>query len=179
MSSTTTTTSTSSTTTPTIIPGGPTGALAGAQQGKINTATIPNYKNWTVVYPQYINSELTRDQGRRTPKDKSVKNPQLEEIAKCAGAVGLSAVLEPHKGYPSDFFQRGRVKIQMLNEQKQPFVSTITNKTELLLFLAEKINLVAPNRPENFNPLCMIPTLTQQPAVKKDKEDKKNKKKGK
>ncbi|EFA82862.1 signal recognition particle 19 kDa subunit [Heterostelium album PN500] len=140
----------------------------------VNTANIPNFKKWTIIYPHYINSELTKDEGRRTAKDKSVKNPGIEEIARCCGAAGLSAVIESTKGYPSDFFQRGRVRVQMLNDQGAPIIPTIKNKTELMLFIAEKIKLVNPNRPENFNPISLL--NLPQPAVKKDKEEKKKKK---
>eukprot|EP01133_Synstelium_polycarpum_P013662 gene13662-16089_t len=147
---------------------------------QVNTAQIPNFKKWLIVYPQHINSELTKDGGRKTPKALSVKNPSPQEIAIAAGALNLQAVLEAHKAYPKDFFLRGRVRIQL--ETDGVFIDyvnpEITSKTKLLLALAAKIKETTPVRPEAFNPLSMIATA-HQPAVKKEKEDKKKKKGGK
>ncbi|EGG23289.1 signal recognition particle 19 kDa subunit [Cavenderia fasciculata] len=155
------------------------------QQPKmVNTSTIPNYKKFTVVYPQYMNSSLKRDQGRKVPKDKGVKNPMLEEIAKAIAMLGLHPIIETSKGYPADFYQRGRIRLQIINFETQvPLVASISNKTQLLLKICEYINTNYPNRPEDFKPESMLMLNTPIVKPKEEKEIKKvvdnKKKKGK
>ncbi|KYR00955.1 signal recognition particle 19 kDa subunit [Tieghemostelium lacteum] len=137
-----------------------------------NTTAPPNTKKWTIVYPQYINSEVSRHDGRRTSKDQSVKNPQLEEIAKASVQLQLHTMIEKEKGYPSDYFLRGRVKIQMINDSGKPQNPDIPNKTILLIKLAEKIKENQPVRPDNFDPMRFLP-LVQAVSQKEPKAEKK------
>lgn len=53
-----------------------------------------NPKRWTVVWPAYINRALTVAQGRRLPKDTTVENPTLGEIAQCCKELGLPHIVE-------------------------------------------------------------------------------------
>jgi signal recognition particle subunit SEC65 len=51
---------------------------------------------WHTIYPCYINSEFTRDKGRRVSKAFTVNNPKAEEI--------ITALTEA--GYPAKFEQK-------------------------------------------------------------------------
>jgi len=78
-------------------------------------------KKWQTIYPAYLNSRLTADQGRRVPKAKAVENPTCEEIANILTFLKLSFVIEPEKSYPKDFSQKGRVKVLLKDQHGQLF----------------------------------------------------------
>eukprot|EP01132_Coremiostelium_polycephalum_P011328 gene11328-13869_t len=139
----------------------------------VNPSQLPNFSKWTIIYPRYLNSEYTKQQGRKTSKEHSVKNPSCEEIAKAASTFGLNTIIEANKGYPKEFFQRGRVRVLLINEStKLPINSDIPDKTKLLIKISEKIKATQPNRPENFNPLQLLPPV--QATSTKEKHEKKS-----
>lgn len=66
-----------------------------------------------VIYPAYLDRELTRSEGRRVPKDLAVKEPELDEIAKSVQQVGYDAVIERDKTYSRESWRtRGRVLVK-------------------------------------------------------------------
>ena len=52
-----------------------------------------------VIWPAYIDSELSRAEGRRVPKDLAVEEPTVEEIAKAVQQIGYDAIVERDKAY--------------------------------------------------------------------------------
>lgn len=46
-----------------------------------------------VIWPAYLDSELTRSAGRRVPADLAVPDPTVDEIAAAAQQVGYDAVI--------------------------------------------------------------------------------------
>jgi len=64
-----------------------------------------------VVYPSYLDSSLTRKQGRRIPASLSVPSPSIEEIFQAALKLGLNPVLEKDKAYPGQWWVKGRVLV--------------------------------------------------------------------
>lgn len=64
---------------------------------------------WHTIYPCYINSEFTRDKGRRVSKAFTVENPKAEEIINVLAEAGFPAKFEK-KQHPADFFVQERVK---------------------------------------------------------------------
>ncbi|MFC6726680.1 signal recognition particle subunit SRP19 [Halobium palmae] len=65
-----------------------------------------------VIYPAYIDADLTRRKGRRVPLDDAVEDPTVDEIAKAVQQVGYDAVVERDKTYSREWEQRGRVLVQ-------------------------------------------------------------------
>lgn len=54
-----------------------------------------DHKKWTVIYPVYINSRKTVQEGRRIGKTEAVENPSVNEIAEvCARDFGLRCYIE-------------------------------------------------------------------------------------
>ncbi|KAN0044625.1 hypothetical protein ACTA71_006143 [Dictyostelium dimigraforme] len=131
--------------------------MTSAQPKPVDVSTIPGFKKWLIVYPNHINSELTKDKGRKISKEHGVKNPTLPEIAEATAQLGLPCIIETTKGYPKEFFLRGRLRINFFCDgTTMPRNPHIPNKTVLLVKIAERIKLINPNRPEPFNPISML-----------------------
>mmetsp|Transcript_26659 Transcript_26659/g.19983 ORF Transcript_26659/g.19983 Transcript_26659/m.19983 type:complete len:112 (-) Transcript_26659:70-405(-) len=75
-----------------------------------------------------MNSNLKKSQGRRMPKEKCVKNPQIQEISHCLQALHIRHVIEPHKRHTRDFEHFGRLKIEIFDELGYPKNKEITSK---------------------------------------------------
>lgn len=66
-----------------------------------------------VIYPAYLDRDLTRSEGRRVPKDLAVAEPELDEIAKSVQQVGYDAVIERDVAYSRESHEpRGRVLVK-------------------------------------------------------------------
>ena len=66
-----------------------------------------------VIWPAYIDSELSRAEGRRVPKDLAVEEPTVEEIAKAVQQIGYDAIVERDKAYSREqWLERGRVVVR-------------------------------------------------------------------
>ncbi|WP_135819623.1 signal recognition particle subunit SRP19 [Halostella litorea] len=66
-----------------------------------------------VIWPAYLDADLSRTEGRRVPADVAVPKPTVDEIAEAAGQVGYDAVIERDKAYSREGYEeRGRVLIK-------------------------------------------------------------------
>ncbi len=65
-----------------------------------------------VIWPAYLDEELSRSEGRRVPRSIAVTEPTVDEIARAAGQVGYDAVIEREKTYPREYTPRGRVLVR-------------------------------------------------------------------
>ncbi|KYH25309.1 signal recognition particle 19 kDa protein [Halalkalicoccus paucihalophilus] len=65
-----------------------------------------------VIWPAYLDAEVSRSKGRRVPRDLAVPEPTVDEIAAAAGQVGYDAVIERDRTYPREYEPRGRVLIK-------------------------------------------------------------------
>ena len=52
-----------------------------------------------IVWPSFIDANLTRSQGRRLPRKSCVRSPSVEEMLEAAVKLGLKARIEA-KSYP-------------------------------------------------------------------------------
>ncbi len=52
-----------------------------------------------VIYPAYIDSTLSRKEGRRVPRELAVPNPRVEEIVEACEKLGLNPSVEEAR-YP-------------------------------------------------------------------------------
>jgi len=82
----------------------------------------------TVLYPAYIDSTISRSEGRRIPSASAVPSPSIEEIYNAAVKLGLNPAVEKDKAYPGKWWVKGRV-----------IVDKKFNKTTLLRKIAIKI----------------------------------------
>ena len=65
-----------------------------------------------VIWPAYLDADLSRSEGRRVPEDLAVPGPTVDEIAEAVGQVGYDAVIERDKTYPREYEPRGRVLVK-------------------------------------------------------------------
>ena len=65
-----------------------------------------------VIWPAYLDANLTRSAGRRVPKDLAVEDPEVDEIAQAVQQVGYDAVIERDKTYSREYEPRGRVLVK-------------------------------------------------------------------
>jgi signal recognition particle subunit SRP19 len=64
------------------------------------------------VYPSYLDRSTTRALGRRVPQAVAVADATVEEIVAASTALGFTAVAEPDKQYPRQFYEHpGRVRV--------------------------------------------------------------------
>lgn len=83
----------------------------------------------TIIWPQYINSDLTRKEGRKISKDDGVSNPTIKDIVKALKKLKIQYTLEDKKSYPGKWYEKsGRVIIE-----------TEKNKNDILKEISLKI----------------------------------------
>ncbi|MFT4947398.1 MAG: signal recognition particle subunit SRP19 [Natronomonas sp.] len=65
-----------------------------------------------VIWPAYLDADLTREAGRRVSNELAVSEPTVDEIAQAVQQVGYDAVIERSKTYPREYEPRGRVLVK-------------------------------------------------------------------
>jgi len=65
-----------------------------------------------VIWPAFLDADLTRKEGRRVSRDQAVSEPTVDEIAQAVQQVGYDAVIERDKQYPREWEPRGRVLVE-------------------------------------------------------------------
>lgn len=99
-------------------------------------------------------------EGRRVGSKFAVPEPKVEEMvffdlcfvlnwkinclffkAMVCKFLKLDCILEVHKRHPADFFNTGRIRVKLFDENKAPCNAEIKNKKQLL----EKIGELIPN----------------------------------
>ncbi|KAM8961353.1 signal recognition particle 19 kDa protein [Pelodytes ibericus] len=95
------------------------------------------------IYPAYINNKKTIAEGRRIPTEKAVQNPTCTEIADVCRANKLNAVIEGDKMYTREWNRdvqfRGRVRVQLKNEDGSPCLDKLSSRKAVMLRVAEEI----------------------------------------
>ncbi|VDL68532.1 unnamed protein product [Nippostrongylus brasiliensis] len=86
----------------------------------VKTRPFSDEKRWVVIYPTYIDSKKSLQQGRRIPKELAVENPTSTEIHDVLSATGLNPVLERGKLHPREQDREpeklGRVRVMLKND---------------------------------------------------------------
>lgn len=67
-------------------------------------------------------------QGRKIAKEKCVSKPTMVEIFDCAQLLGFQSALELDKAYCRDYWQRGRIRIRLFDENKRLFREDIPDR---------------------------------------------------
>ncbi|KAK2556689.1 Signal recognition particle 19 kDa protein [Acropora cervicornis] len=97
---------------------------------------------WIIVYPAYLNSRRTVEQGRRVPKNKAADNPTAIEIRDVCQSQGLRCEVE-NKHYPKDSAKdalcKGRVRVQLKNSDSSFVNEKFQSRKALFQFLGEMI----------------------------------------
>eukprot|EP01096_Ripella_sp_DP13-Kostka_P008178 TRINITY_DN3045_c0_g1_i1.p1 TRINITY_DN3045_c0_g1~~TRINITY_DN3045_c0_g1_i1.p1 ORF type:complete len:157 (-),score=62.43 TRINITY_DN3045_c0_g1_i1:22-456(-) len=136
---------------------------------------VAEAKKWQTIYPAYINSQKTVQEGRRVPKSKCFENPTITQIAEACRTLGLSVVIEGNKIYPKDTLEYGRVKVQ-LKKDGVPVLPAIPSKRRLMLVLAEEIQKQPPvSSSSSSSSSSGFSSPSPQPASIKSKKGRKNK----
>lgn len=91
-----------------------------------------------VVWPQYLDSELTRNEGRRIPKNLAAPDIDVRILEKAAENIGLECEIEPEKRYPRTPTRKSGY-ILLENEKGH-------NKKRLLLMLAKGVRRIVAQR---------------------------------
>jgi signal recognition particle subunit SRP19 len=65
-----------------------------------------------VIWPAYLDANLSRSEGRRVPEDLAVEDPTVEEIARAVKQVGYDVAVEREKTYSREYEPRGRVLVR-------------------------------------------------------------------
>ena len=66
-----------------------------------------------VIWPAYLDAELSRAEGRRVAEELAVEEPTVDEIAKAVQQIGYDATIERDKAYSREpWAQRGRVVVR-------------------------------------------------------------------
>ena len=112
-------------------------------------------KNWKSVYTTYFDKNLSIKEGRRIQKDLCLDNPNVHLLQFACEALGLKSLAEPLRKHPRDFFNRGRVKVMIINDKTGETVNNDigTCKRKLLIRIAQKF----PEAKEKYDTI-----LTQQ-----------------
>ncbi len=83
-------------------------------EGPVGTTVVkPEWKNWRIIYPLYLNAKKTEAEGRRVGKARCVDNPTSNEIAEACKKLNYAAQVELDKNHPRDHLRQGRVRVDM------------------------------------------------------------------
>jgi len=83
------------------------------------------------LWPAYFDSARSWSEGRRVPLNLAVINPSVDEISDAARRLGLEAIVEADKCYPSTWWRReGRVLIRKVKG---------LSKTKIIRMVAEEL----------------------------------------
>ncbi|KAH8262552.1 signal recognition particle 19 kDa protein [Drosophila bipectinata] len=107
----------------------------------------PNMKHsdmerWICIYPAYINSKKTRQEGRRLPKENCVENPTYIEIRDVLSVTNLQFLVENMKycrEKSSEIQFRGRVRVQLRNADGTLFNNDFPSRESIMIHIASKI----------------------------------------
>lgn len=136
---------------------------------------------WRVIYPQYINSNLTIYMGRRLAKDECVVDPKCSEIKDVLESVGCFQVtVEANKCYSRELDKevptnRGLVKYCLVrNKQTQETIAAngFEHKKQILKYLSKTIPKLKSRSKANASQSAQ----TQQNVNQNNPKKKKNKK---
>ncbi|WP_246988527.1 signal recognition particle subunit SRP19 [Halorientalis marina] len=86
-----------------------------------------------VIWPAFLDADLSRSEGRRVSRDLAVSEPTVDEIAKAVQQVGYDAKIERDKQYPREWEPRGRVLVKDAED---------ATKTDLLQAVAAYLEVI-------------------------------------
>jgi len=132
----------------------------GPAKSGIPTVAYSNPRRWTVVYPRYLDLDATIAQGRRIPKSFCISTPTVPDLLEAAQTLQLKIAFED-KMYSRDFWQRGRIRVQLRKDDGSWLNSNIQSKKSLLIQFGQIIPKLT-NRPARMQQLDAMKKQTQQ-----------------
>jgi len=97
---------------------------------------------WICIYPAFINSKKTRQDGRRLPKENCVENPTYIELRDVLSVTKLKFAVE-NKQYPRERSRelnyRGRIRVQLKNDDGTLCDPEFPTRESVMLYCASKI----------------------------------------
>ncbi|CAJ1329038.1 unnamed protein product [Effrenium voratum] len=94
---------------------------------------------WNIIYPNYINSKKTVQEGRRVGLEKACEHPRAFEMAEVCEYLKIPHVCEPDKAYPRDWLIRGRVRILLKTPEGAFTHPEIHTKKDVMCKMGELI----------------------------------------
>ncbi|CAL1162276.1 unnamed protein product [Cladocopium goreaui] len=94
---------------------------------------------WNMLYPNYINSKKTVQEGRRIAAEKACEHPRAFEMAEICEYLKIPHVCEPDKAYPRDWLIRGRVRVLLKTPEGAYTHPEIHTKKDVMLKMGELI----------------------------------------
>lgn len=77
----------------------------------------------TTIWPVYIDSEKTKKEGRRIPKENAVTSPKLREISNAAKKLQLNPEIENDKSYSRSWWESsGRVTVDKSATKRETLI---------------------------------------------------------
>ncbi|XP_037934139.1 signal recognition particle 19 kDa protein-like [Teleopsis dalmanni] len=113
----------------------------------VHTNWHPNKKHsdverWICIYPAYINSKKTRQEGRRLSKENCVENPTYVEIRDVLSVTNLRVGVE-NKQYSREKSRevqfRGRIRVQMRNDDGSLCNPEFESREAIMRYVTDKI----------------------------------------
>ncbi|XP_055688746.1 signal recognition particle 19 kDa protein [Lutzomyia longipalpis] len=99
-------------------------------------------ERWICIYPAYINSKKTRQEGRKLSKEHCVENPTYMEIRDVLAVANLRVGVE-NKLYSreksKELVHRGRIRVQLKNDDGTPFNPEYPTRDSILIHLGRMI----------------------------------------
>ena len=106
----------------------------------VDEASVADASRWVVFYPAYIDAQRSQADGRRVAQRVAVTHPTAAEVARvCEAVLGLRAVLEAERQYPRDFFNKGRVRVRLYDEDRQLVDERVASRTALYRRVAAEV----------------------------------------
>lgn len=66
------------------------------------------------IWPAYIDSDKTQNEGRKISKENAISNPKLQEINKAAKKLNLEPEIDRNKSYSKSWWENsGKVLIRL------------------------------------------------------------------
>ncbi|MGC8982465.1 MAG: signal recognition particle subunit SRP19/SEC65 family protein [Desulfurococcaceae archaeon] len=94
-----------------------------------------------VIYPIYLDSTLSRKEGRKVPLSLAIPKPTLEEIAAACEKLGLNPEIEPDKVHPKSIALRGRVVANKLESKLRTLYAVAKTIVEMRKSVRQKTAL--------------------------------------
>lgn len=99
-------------------------------------------ERWICIYPAYLNSLKTRQEGRLIHKDKCVPNPTYLEIRDVLMSAGFTPLLE-NKQYSRERSRelefRGRIRVPLRKDDGSILNEKFPTRESILIYLGESI----------------------------------------
>ncbi len=65
------------------------------------------------IWPQYLNKNLSLNEGRKISQEDAVKDPTINDIERALKRLGLNYELEKDKSYPGKWYEKsGRALVE-------------------------------------------------------------------